>query len=184
MAKNRGLDVDSLSAEDLAVQALDSEIKVCVDGPLQKIIDTSCVPVVLSPIPDALSGEDAVLESPFDSPKSPLEADLSVTTLEDDEIPEDLLVNTKETNNILVKVEETTQGEVDDGEQIGMCQSSIDRIVSLIMVQSSEKAKAASPILSLPKSPKSRKLRSRRVPCRIRLQMLRELSELSTVTLP
>jgi hypothetical protein len=79
--------------DSLAVKPVDSKSIVPVDGPVPKAMDSSTIAAVKpASDPDISSDSDQpALDSPFRSPKSGPVDGMSVTTLEDDEIAEELL---------------------------------------------------------------------------------------------
>jgi hypothetical protein len=150
MAADRGSDTDSPLGADLVVQAVDHKENVPVNGLIQKIVDSSSVPVVSSHIPDASgSSEDVVLYSPFHSPKPATEDTMSDTTIEDGELLEGLAEISKELTDISVKFEESAQDQVDGREQLGMWRTSSIRVLFLITAQSSRMAKTVQAVPKL-----------------------------------
>jgi hypothetical protein len=119
IAADRDVDIDLPTEGDLAVRLVDFEKDVSGNCLLQKITDTAFVPIAPSTIPDiSSSSEEIVLDSPFQSPKSPLTAEMSDTTLEDGEILDHVQHNLKEKKTVAGELEVTAKTKVDDSEQL------------------------------------------------------------------
>jgi hypothetical protein len=120
IAADRDVDIDLPTEGDLAVRPVDFEKDVPVNCLLQKITDNTFVPIAPSPTPDiSSSSEEMILDSPFQSPKSLLTAEMSDTTLEDGEILDHVQHNLKEKKTVAGELEVTAKTKVEDSEQLG-----------------------------------------------------------------
>jgi hypothetical protein len=80
---------NTVEDDSYAVQPVNSNSSVPVDGPVPDATDSLTKP---APDPDALSDSDQLaLDSPFHSPRSAPEDGMRDTTLEDGDVPEDML---------------------------------------------------------------------------------------------
>jgi hypothetical protein len=144
MALESGRDdpgASSLTRSDFVVQAINPEEGVPVDGPIEKVLATSTG--VTAPSPDdetSSSSEKLTLESPFHSPKSATEDDMSDTTLDEGEIQEHVPDSSKDSKHSsdedLEEVAELKEKEDSDAkvnEQPGTYRLATSITVSLIM---------------------------------------------------